>query len=85
MRRTQLYLDDDLWETLHARARRSGSTISALVREAVRDRYLGSVEERRTAMQAVVGLWKDRKEIADSTAYVRGLRRGTRLKRLSGA
>jgi len=85
MRRTQLYLDDSLWETLHLRARRSGTTISALVRDAVRERYLGSLEERRTAMQAVVGLWQDRKETADSTAYIRGLRRGTRLKRLRGA
>lgn len=82
MRRTQLYLDDDLWEALHAQARQSGTTISELVRDAVRDRYLGSLEARKNAMQAVVGLWKDRDEIADSTRYVRSLRKGTRLKRL---
>jgi endonuclease YncB( thermonuclease family) len=82
VRRTQLYLDDDLWEALHARAKQSGNTISELVRSAVRERYLGSLEARRKAMQAVVGLWKDRDEIADSTGYVRSLRKGTRLKRL---
>ena len=84
MRRTQLYLDDDLWEALHARAERSGTTISELVREAVRERYLGSLEVRKKAMQAVVGLWKDRREIGDSTTFVRNLRRGTRLDRLQG-
>ena len=82
MRRTQLYLDDDLWETLHTRAHASGSTVSELVRDAVRERYLGSLETRNKAMQAVVGLWKNRRGIGDSTAHVRNLRRGKRLNRL---
>ena len=83
MRRIQLYLDDDLWETLHLRAQASGSTISELVRDAVRERYLGSLETRNKAMQAVVGLWENRREIGDATAHVRSLRRGKRLNRIS--
>jgi len=83
MRRTQLYLDDDLWNALHQRARSQGTTISALVREAARERYLGNLEERRAAMLAFVGIRKDRKDLPDSTEeYVRSLRRDTRLKRL---
>jgi Ribbon-helix-helix protein, copG family len=85
VRRTQLYLDDDLWNGLHARARQEGTTISELVRVAVRERYLGSMDARKTAMQAVVGIWKHRKDLGDTKAYVRELRRGTRLKRLAGA
>ena len=84
MRRTQLYLDDDLWLALHARARQTETTISELVRQAVRERYLGSLTARKKAMQAVVGIWKDRKEDEDTEAYIRGLRRGTRLNRLAG-
>jgi hypothetical protein len=83
VRRTQLYLDDDVWAALHAQARRDRTTISALVRDAVRERYVGSAEERNRAMQAVVGIWKDRSDMGDATAWVRALRRGTRLKRLS--
>jgi ribbon-helix-helix CopG family protein len=84
MRRTQLYLDDDLWTALHRRARREGTTISALVREAARDRYLGNLEERRKAMEAIVGIWKDRTDLPDSTdEYVRSLRRDTRMDRLN--
>jgi len=82
VRRTQLYLDDDLWNTLHARARSAGTTISELVREAVRERYLGKLEERRAAMREFIGVRKDRVEFADAEAYVRGLRRGSRLARL---
>ena len=83
MRRLQLFLDDDLGETLDLRAQASGSTISELVRDAVRERYLGSLETRNKAMQAVVGLWENRREIGDATAHVRSLRRGKRLNRIS--
>ena len=83
MRRTQLYLDDDLWSALHTRAQREGTTISALVREAARERYLGNLDQRREAMKALVGIWKDRTDLPDSTEeYVRSLRRDTRMDRL---
>jgi hypothetical protein len=51
------------------------------VRTAVRDRYLGSHEERRAAMLGIVGLWKDRDDLEDTETMVRRLRSGTRLKR----
>jgi Ribbon-helix-helix protein, copG family len=82
MRRTQLYLDDDLWNVLRTRARKEGTTVSDLVRRAARERYLGKLEERREAMQALVGIRKDRSELSDSVAYVRRLRRGSRVERL---
>ena len=59
MRRTQLYLDDQLWNVLHSRAKSRKTTISQLVREAVRERYIGSLEERTKAMQEFVGTRKD--------------------------
>lgn len=82
MRRTQLYLDDDLWNILHRRADSEGTTVSSLVREAVRERYLNNQEERRAAMQAFVGVRKDRTDFAGSAGYVRSLRRGSRMERL---
>ena len=81
MRRTQLYLDDHLWGALHARARSEKTTVSELVRQAVRDRYIGNTESRKAAMQDFVGI---RKAAAggDSSMEVRRLRRGSRLDRL---
>jgi hypothetical protein len=53
------------------------------VRRAVRDHYLGNLDERRKAMEGLVGIWKDRTDLPDSTEeYVRSLRRDTRLERL---
>ncbi len=83
MRRTQLYLDDDLWNVLRTRARKEGTTVSDLVRQAARERYLGKLEERREAMQALVGIRKGRSELSDSVEYVRRLRRGSRVERLA--
>jgi hypothetical protein len=39
-------------------------------------------EERRKAMMAVVGMWKNRRDLSDSETYVRRLRRDTRFERL---
>ena len=82
MKRTQLYLDDDLWEALHLRARQTGTTLSELVRQAARDRYLPSKAARREALLGIIGMWKDWPEDIDSTEYVRQVRSGSRRKRL---
>jgi hypothetical protein len=83
MKRTQLYLDDDLWKALHIRSRQSRTSVSELVRQAVRERYASSSAQRRQVMEAWVGVWKDRDDLADSAAYVRRLRRGKRLARIA--
>ena len=83
MKRTQLYLDDDLWNALHNRARTEKTTISHLVRQAARERYLGNLDDREKAMKALVGIWKDRTDLPESTEeYVRSMRRDTRMERL---
>jgi hypothetical protein len=82
MRRTQLYLEDDLWAALHAKALLEKATVSELVRVAVRERYMGNLEERRTAMLGIVGLWKDRPGMEDAETWVRNLRDDDRLERL---
>lgn len=83
MRRTQLYLDDDLWKTLHILARQSRSTVSGLVRKAAREKYLGDSASRKEALLSAIGLWKDRTDLPDTETYVRSLRKGERLKRFS--
>ena len=83
MRRTQLYLDEDLWGTLHARARSQQTTVSELVREAVRERYFGKHGQRVKAMQALIGIRKQAPETPGAVETVRSLRRGNRLDRLN--
>jgi len=82
MRRTQLYLDDQLWGALRARAQSEKTTVSELVRQAVRERYLGDLDRRRAAMQSFVGIRKAHGKDPDGSEEVRRLRRGSRLDRL---
>jgi hypothetical protein len=82
MKRTQLYLDEDLWEALHTRAAIEKTTISELVRTAAREHYIVDPEKRRAALMGIVGIWKDRTDLPDTETYVRNMRKGTRLKRL---
>lgn len=47
VRRTHLYLEEHVWSVLHARAQSEKTTISELVRQAVRERYIGDLATRR--------------------------------------
>jgi ABC-type multidrug transport system ATPase subunit len=82
VKRTQLYLDEDLWQALHTKAAIEKTTVSDLVRIAARERYLEDSEKRREALMGIVGIWKDRTDLPDTETYVRSLRKGSRLKRL---
>jgi hypothetical protein len=55
---TQLYLDDDIWKALHVHSRQRRTSVSGLVRQAVRDRYGSSPANRRQAMMALVACGK---------------------------
>jgi hypothetical protein len=83
MKRTQLYLDEDIWKALHIQSRQRRTSISNLVRQAIRERYISSRADRSKAMQALVGMWRDRDEIRDTEKYVRRLRKGKRLTRIT--
>ncbi len=77
MHRTQLYLDDEMHRQLRAVARRQGRTVSDLVREAVAQTYgLAGADERANTLQGIQGLWRER-DLGDTHAYVRRLRRDT--------
>ncbi len=82
MKRTQLYLDDHLWDALHNRAIAEQTTLSELVRQAVREKYFGNLDERRKAMQDFVGTQKDSSQSIPAGDYIRNLRRGSRLDQL---
>ncbi len=83
MVRTQLYLDEATHRRLQALARRQGRTLSELVREALTRAYgKPDADARDATLRAIEGLWRDRDDIGDSTAYVRRLRHDThRLRR----
>lgn len=83
MKRTQLYLDDDMAKILSTVSRQRGTTVSELVRECVREKFAESRNVDRVALtRQVAGIWKNRRDLGDTGKYVRRLRKDTRRQRL---
>jgi macrodomain Ter protein organizer (MatP/YcbG family) len=82
VKRTQLTLDDEVWQYLHALAREKDTTISDIVSAALREKQAQDQARRKAAFEAVVGLWEDRTDLGDTEEYVRKLRRSTRRERI---
>ena len=78
--RTQIYLSKAQAAALDREARRSGTTRSHLIREAIEARYGSGGADRdriRRALEATAGLWKDRAE--NGSEYVERMRSGRRI------
>ena len=82
VRRTQLFLEDDLWKSLRLQADQMGTTVSELARRALREKYAEPAAIRQKAMEAVIGIWKDREDIGSVERYVRQLRTGSRRRKM---
>ncbi len=79
MKRTQISLTDEDRRVLDAEAKRTGRSISALIREAVGQVY-GSRRETESDLRAIdqaLGAWDGRE--SDGAGYVEQIRSGRRL------
>ncbi len=82
MKRTQLYLDEEMARALETLSRQKGTTISELVRASLREHYMqGKNFDKVLLARNLAGIWKARGDSKNINAAVRRLRRGLRLKR----
>jgi len=83
MKRTQLYLDEEMARTLAALGRQKSKTVSELVRESVQEKYMTKQEiDKGSLARHLSGIWRHRKDLKDIERAVRKLRKGNRLKGL---
>jgi uncharacterized protein YajQ (UPF0234 family) len=83
MKRTQLYLDEDMAKMLSTLSRQKGRSVSDLVRENLQERYMsGKALDKGTLARQIGGIWEKRKDLQNIDAVVRELRKGKRIQRL---
>ena len=82
MERTQIYMSKEHAAALDREAKRTGTTRSHLIREAIEARYGSDRDSERIAeaLRATAGLWRDRTETG--AKYVDRIRTGKRLREL---
>ena len=66
MRRTQIYITEEMWVSLRAIAGRLGETQSEVIRRAV-DRYIVRYQagNRLELLKQAKGMWRQRSDLAD--------------------
>jgi predicted DNA-binding protein len=83
MKRTQLYLDEEMARTLATLGRQKGKTVSELVRESVEEKYMSRKDlDKAQLARQLAGVWRSRKDLKDIDRMLRRMRKGARLKRL---
>ena len=81
MKRTQIYLSDDLYFEIKRRSKKSKKSISEIIRQTLRENLIPSKkDEILSSINKAFGLWKDRK--FDAETYIREIRKGERLDNL---
>jgi hypothetical protein len=82
MKRTQLYLDEEMARTLETLSRQKSTTISELVRTGLREHYMPPKDLDKVALaRGLAGIWKNRDDLKDVRSTVRKIRKGSRLRR----
>ena len=72
MKRTQIYLDQEIFNSLMVESKQYKKTISELIRDRIKDSQKNKVDNIQNAMENIKGLWQD-KDI-DVDKYIRDLR-----------
>ena len=78
MKRTQIYLSDDLYFEIKKRSKKSKKSISEIIRKTLRENLMpNKKEEILSSINEAFGLWKNKE--FDTEEYIRSIRKGTRL------
>jgi len=82
MKRTQIYLEDGIYNTLKVISKTRRTTVSELIRQAIRVVYKDQKQNKIEKFDNACGIWAKRDDLRNPSKYVRGLRKGRRLERL---
>ncbi len=85
MKRTQIYLNNGQYNNLLVESKKSGKTMSDLIREAVDYRFgIKKKISLEKAINNIAGLWENHKDIKNGKDYINELREDKRINDLYG-
>ena len=77
MKRTQIYLDEETYKYLKEESKKTGKSISELIREKLKKEMNQNKENLLKAIKEVAGIWNYQTENVED--FVRSIRRGKRI------
>jgi len=77
LKRTQIYLDEEIYKYLVEESKKTGKSISELIREKLRKEINKNTQKLIENIRKTSGIWKDRE--FDTESYIRNLRKGNRI------
>lgn len=76
MKRTQIYLDEDIYVALHQKSKELGISVSESIRQILREKLQKQPSDFLAALAGVSGMWQD--QVGDVDTYIRTLRQDRR-------
>lgn len=73
MKRTQIYLDEEIYSFLRKESSITGKTISEIIRDTLKERLNRDLGKLIKSAEEVSGIWSDRE--FDTNQYIRNLRK----------
>ena len=78
MRRTQIYLDDEIYEILKKESLILGKSTSQIIRENLKKNLVNKSDKISNAIDGSKGAWKDKPDFKINY-FIRKLRKGNRI------
>ena len=79
MKRTQIYLDEEIYKYLKEESKKTGKSISELIREKLKKEINQNKENLLKTIRETAGIWSYQTE--DVGNYIRNMRKGKRVDR----
>ena len=77
MKRTQIYLDEEIYNFLKEESKKTGKSISELIRDKLKKEINQSKEKLINNIKETAGIWSYKTENVEN--FVREIRRGKRI------
>jgi predicted CopG family antitoxin len=77
MKRTQIYLDEEIFSILERESKMKKKSISELIRESIHEKYSYNSGKIIKHLNMVFGIWSDKDDDVDT--YIRNIRKDRKL------